>query len=76
VVGQASEIVPRWAGVIGALAILAMSIKPVCNAIKERFKPKVKTEESLPEPQQAKAEPLPMVTDCCPNCDSSSDSCR
>jgi hypothetical protein len=76
VVGQASEIVPEWAGIIGALAILAMSIKPVWNAISERFKPKVKTAESLPEPQQAKAEPLPVVSDCCPNCDSSSDSRR
>ncbi|MGD9219264.1 MAG: SO_0444 family Cu/Zn efflux transporter, partial [Desulfobacterales bacterium] len=76
VVGQASEIVPEWAGIIGALAILAMSIKPVWNAISERFKPKVKTAESLPEPQQVKAEPLPVVSDCCPNCDSSSDSRR
>ena len=76
VVGTASEIVPRWAGVIGALAILAMSIKPVWNALREHFKPKGPQEESVPEPQQANAEPMPMVTDCCPNCDSSSDSRR
>ena len=76
VVGQASEVVPRWAGVIGALAILAMSIKPLWSVVRERFKSKVKTDESVPEPQKAKGEPMPMVTDCCPNCDSSSDSRR
>ncbi len=74
VVGQASEIVPHWVGVIGALAILAMSIKPVWHAFRERFKPKEPQEESLPETQKSLAEPLPVVSDCCPNCDSSSDS--
>jgi uncharacterized membrane protein YraQ (UPF0718 family) len=34
VVGQASEIVPEWAGLIGAIAILGMSVKPVWGAIR------------------------------------------
>ncbi len=76
VVGQASEIVPKWAGIIGALAILAMSIKPVWSAISTRLKPKGPQKESLPEPQKAMVEPLPVVSDCCPKCDGSSDSRR
>ena len=77
VVGQASEIIPEWAGLIGALAILAMSVKPVWKAIRERFKPKgVQEEEILPEPQQARTEPLPVIADCCPSCDCSSDQGR
>jgi len=76
VVGQASEIVPQWVGIIGALIILAMSIKPVWSAIRERFKPAVTQKENLPEPKQTRTEPLPVVSDCCPNCDGSPDSRR
>jgi hypothetical protein len=76
VVGQASEIIPEWAGWIGAIAILAMSIKPVWNAIRARFKPAEKPEEDLPEPAETLAEPLPVVSSCCPKCDSASDSKR
>ena len=74
VVGQASEIVPEGVGIIGALIILVMSIKPVWGAIRERFKPAETQKEDLPEPRQARTEPLPVVSDCCPNCDGSSDS--
>jgi uncharacterized membrane protein YraQ (UPF0718 family) len=76
VAGQASEIVPEWAGWTGAIAILGMSIKPFWSAIRERFKPAATQEEILSEPQQTQAEPLPVVSDCCPNCDGSSDSGR
>jgi hypothetical protein len=76
VVGQASEIVPHWAGVIGAIAILAMSIKPVWSAVRERFKLKGTPKETLAEPEETPAEPMQMVTDCCPSCDCSSDSRR
>ena len=76
VVGQASEIVPGWAGWIGAIAILAMSIKPVWNAIRVRFKPAETLEEDLPEPAESLVEPLPVVSSCCPKCDSASDSKR
>ncbi len=76
VVGQASEIVPHWVGVIGALMILAMSVKPIWNALWARFKPAPKQEETISETEKTLAEPLPVVSDCCPNCDGSSDSRR
>ena len=72
VVGQASEIVPEWAGLLGAIAILGMSIKPVWGGIRARFKPEGPQEEI--EHEHALPEPLPVVSNCCPNCDSSSDS--
>ncbi|MDJ0986080.1 MAG: SO_0444 family Cu/Zn efflux transporter [Desulfobacterales bacterium] len=76
VVGQASEIVPRWAGVIGALMILGMSVKPIWKALRARFSPAAKQEETLSETKKTLAEPLPVVSDCCPKCDSSSDTRR
>jgi len=38
-IGQASEIIPVWAGLIGTLITLFISIKPVFRAIKARLKP-------------------------------------
>jgi uncharacterized membrane protein YraQ (UPF0718 family) len=38
-IGQASEIVPMWAGLIGTLIIMFISIKPVFQAIKARLNP-------------------------------------
>jgi uncharacterized membrane protein YraQ (UPF0718 family) len=76
VVGQASEIVPHWAGMIGALMILAMSVKPIWNALRARFKPTGRQEDNIPEPGKTLAEPLPVVSDCCPKCDGSSDTSR
>jgi uncharacterized membrane protein YraQ (UPF0718 family) len=76
VVGRASEIVPKWLGIIGALIILGMSVKPIWSAIRARLKPAEKQEVALCESKETSAEPLPMASDCCPNCDSSSDSRR
>jgi uncharacterized membrane protein YraQ (UPF0718 family) len=76
VVGQASEIVPEWVGLLGAIAILGMSVKPVWSAIRERFKPAGPPEEIEHEHNQTQPEPLPVISHCCPNCDSSSDSGR
>ena len=77
VVGQASEIVPEWAGLIGAVLILGMSVKPVWWAIRARFKPAESREEiemeNEPE-RHIQPEPLPVVSSCCPKCDSASDS--
>jgi hypothetical protein len=75
-VGQASEIVPEWAGLMGAILILGMSLKPIWGTIKARFKPAGPQEEILPEPPKTQAEPLAVVSDCCPNCDSSSETGR
>jgi hypothetical protein len=38
-IGQASEIVPLWAGLIGTVMIMFISIKPVYQAIRTRLKP-------------------------------------
>jgi uncharacterized membrane protein YraQ (UPF0718 family) len=72
VVGQASEIVPEWAGLLGAIIILGMSVKPVWSSLMALFKPNEPEEEIITEPQQTQVEPLAVVSDCCPNCDSSS----
>jgi len=75
-VGQASEIVPEWAGLMGAVLILGMSLKPIWSALKARFKPagpKAEMEDAHPKTQ---SEPLPVVSDCGPDCDCSSGSGR
>jgi uncharacterized membrane protein YraQ (UPF0718 family) len=69
VVGQASEIVPEWAGLLGAIAILGMSVKPVWSAIRARFKPAGPQEEIEHELKQTQPEPL---SNCGPDCDCSS----
>ena len=71
-VGQASEIVPEWAGLMGAILILGMSVKPVWGTIKARFTPPKPEEEIIPEPQKTPVEPLAVVPDCGPDCDCSS----
>jgi uncharacterized membrane protein YraQ (UPF0718 family) len=76
VVGQASEIVPEWAGLIGAVAILGMSIKPVWGAIRARFKTAGPQEEIEHEHRHTQSEPLPGISDCGPDCDCSSGSGR
>lgn len=37
VVGEASEIIPFWAQLAGALLLLSLSVKPVCQGIAARF---------------------------------------
>ncbi len=75
-VGQASEIVPEWAGLLGAIIILGMSVKPVWSSLIARFKPTEPEEEIIPEPQKTQAESLAVISDCGPDCDCSSDSGR
>ena len=75
-VGQASEIVPEWAGLLGAIIILGMSVKPVWSSLMARFKPTEPEEEIIPEPQKTQAESLAVISDCGPDCDCSSDSGR
>jgi hypothetical protein len=36
-IGQASEIIPSWAGLVGAVVLLLFSVKPVTQSIMERF---------------------------------------
>ena len=40
-IGQASEIIPKWAGLIGTLIIVFMSIMPLFSTIQKHFKPTV-----------------------------------
>jgi uncharacterized membrane protein YraQ (UPF0718 family) len=76
VVGQASEIVPEWAGFLAAIAILGMSVKPVWSAIRKRFKPAGPKKEIEPEHKAAQTEALSMISNCGPDCDCSSNSGR
>jgi len=73
-VGQASEIVPEWVGWIGAIVILAMSLKPIWGATIGRFRPARPSKELKSDKQKTLAEPLPTISKCCPTCDCSSDS--
>ena len=75
-VGQASEIVPEWAGLMGAILILGISVKPVWSSFVARFKQSGPEEEIIAEPQESQMEPLAVVSDCCPTCDCSSDESR
>ena len=61
-VGQASEIVPLWAGLIGALVIVLISAKPVFSAIRARVKP---VKQAPPVVQiQDKIELMPAAEPC------------
>ena len=73
-VGRASEIVPHWAGLIGAVVLLVMSVKPVWDAIRKRFKPAGPKQDIEHEHKAAQTQALPVISDCCSNCDCSSDS--
>ena len=65
-VGQASKIVPEWAGWVGALVILGMSLKPIWGAVVARFKPARSQEKITPGPQKNPVEPLPVISECGP----------
>jgi uncharacterized membrane protein YraQ (UPF0718 family) len=59
-IGQASEIIPPWAGLIGTLIILFLSIKPVFQRIQTRFKP---VKEDLPVVQIMEKRDLTPVSE-------------
>jgi hypothetical protein len=64
-VGQTSEIMPMWAGLVGTLIIMFISIKPVFQAIKARLKP---AKQELPLAQiQDKIDLAPVSEPC--DCD-------
>ena len=71
-VGQASEIVPEWAGLMGAILILGMSLKPIWSTLKARFKPAGPQAEMEAEQIDTHAETLPVISDCGPDCECSS----
>jgi hypothetical protein len=65
-VGRASEIMPEWAGWVGAIVILGMSVKPIWRALTARFKPATPQGKTTPEPQKNPTEPSPVISDCDP----------
>jgi len=57
-IGQASEIIPSWAGLAGTLIILVISIRPLFRRIQVRFKP---AKKDLPVVQiQDRIDPTPV----------------
>ncbi len=61
-VGQASEIVPLWAGIIGTLVIVYISAKPIFGAVRARFKP---AKQSAPVVQIQDSIELTPVSESC-----------
>ena len=55
-VGRASEVVPHWAGLMGAVAILGMSIRPIWQSIRGRFKTNGRANETKAELKKTGAE--------------------
>jgi len=51
---------------------LGMSLKPIWSTIKARFKPTGPQAEMEAEHLETHAEPLPVISDCGPDCDCSS----
>jgi len=72
-VGQASKIVPEWAGWIGAFIIIGMSVRPVWRGIRKRIKTAKPRKKIAAEPQKNPEEQLPVISDCCPSCGCSSE---
>jgi uncharacterized membrane protein YraQ (UPF0718 family) len=66
IIGQASEIMPMWAGLVGTLIIIFISVKPVFQAIKARLKP---AKQELPLAQFQEKIDLQPVSESC-NCGS------
>jgi uncharacterized membrane protein YraQ (UPF0718 family) len=65
-VGQASEIVPSWAGLFGALAVLLLSAKPVSTRIKARFTSAIENIQDVAVKEESERESLSESPDCGP----------
>jgi uncharacterized protein len=68
-VGRASQIVPDWAGLLGAIVILGMSIRPIWEFIRHRFQTTAPANETQVERKKAETEPeltAPETSDCGP----------
>jgi uncharacterized membrane protein YraQ (UPF0718 family) len=63
-VGQASEIVPSWAGFVGAIAVLLLSAKPVFARIKSRFAPTIEKIVDVAVKEESEPAPLSEVPGC------------
>ena len=65
-VGQASEIVPLWAGLIGALVIVLISAKPIFRAIQARVKPDKPSPPLIQIQDKVELTPVTEPCDCGP----------
>jgi uncharacterized membrane protein YraQ (UPF0718 family) len=63
-VGQASEIIPAWAGLVGALAILLLSAKPVFHFVRRTRKAEMKNTQDV----QIVTNPKPATPSESPDC--------
>jgi len=65
-VGQASEIVPFWAGFVGAIAVLLLSVKPVSTRIKAQFTPAIEKIGNVAVKEASESAPLSGSPECGP----------
>jgi uncharacterized membrane protein YraQ (UPF0718 family) len=65
-VGQASEIVPLWAGLIGTLVIVFISAKPIFGAIRSRLKPAKQSPPVVQIQDRMELTPVSESCDCGP----------
>ena len=63
-VGQASEIVPSWAGFAAAIAILLLSAKPIFTRLKTRFQPAPDKVHTDAVKEETRSTSLPGVPEC------------
>ncbi len=64
--GQASEVVPSWAALTGALILLLLSIKPLAASTAAWFKTKKPVPHKMQPPPISKNKPLTEISDCGP----------
>jgi len=62
-VGRASEIVPEWAGLMGAIVILGMSIRPIWEFISARFRSTKRANATKAALKKAEDEPEPTAAE-------------
>ena len=63
-IGQASEIVPPWAGFVAATAMLLLSAKPIFTRIKSRFSPGLEKSDSVAIEGEIRPTSLPVSPEC------------
>ena len=67
IVGQAAEVFPRWLQIVGAIAVLVLSIRPLYQAFQDRFMKK-KGRPSCDRSSEAvhgPLEPIAQKSSCC-----------
>jgi uncharacterized membrane protein YraQ (UPF0718 family) len=65
-VGQASDIIPPWAGLVGAITVLLLSAKPVSTRIKARFTSAMENIRDDAVKEESESAPLSGSPECGP----------